>query len=78
MELIISLLFAAAVGYLAGMFMGMKNPWYVNIILGLLGGIVGSAVFRLVGLRSSAPLGEIIIDIVGACIVILIYKQIKK
>ncbi len=78
MSLIISLLFAAGVGYVAGQFMGLKGPWYINILLGLAGGVVGSLVFWILGFTVSSPIGSIISSVVGACLVIFIYKRVNK
>lgn len=77
LNIIFGLLVAALVGYLAGSFMGLKNKWYINIILGLVGGVVGSLVFGLLGLNDTNIIGRIIIDVVGAIIVIYIYKKLK-
>ena len=78
MGLIISLAVSALAGYLGGTLMGIKGPWYINIILGLLGGIVGSVVLGIIGISSSNIIGSIIISVIGACIVIAIYRAIKK
>ena len=51
-----------------------------NIILGFAGSFVGSIVFRFIGLRSSGLIGEILVSVVGACIVIFVagYLSGKK
>ena len=77
-SLIISLLFAAGVGYVAGQFMGLKGPWYVNILLGLAGGIVGRLVFSILGFSVSSIIGEVISSVVGACLVIFGYNKFVK
>ena len=38
MGLIISLVIAGVCGWLAGMLMGSSYPWYINVIIGLVGG----------------------------------------
>lgn len=78
LDLIISLAVAALVGYLAGQFMNLKSAWYINIVLGLLGGFVGSIVFGLIGIDSSNIIGSIVISTVGACLVIFLYKKFVK
>jgi len=75
---IISLAIAALVGYLAGQFMNLKAKWYVNIILGLIGGFVGSLIFGIIGIGSHNVIGSIIISTIGACIVIYLYKRFVK
>ncbi len=76
--LIISLLFAAGVGYVAGQFMGLKGPWYVNILLGLAGGLVGHLVFGVLGFSVTNIIGEVISSVVGACLVIFAYNKFLK
>lgn len=78
MSLIISLIFAACVGYVAGQFMGVKGAWYINVILGLAGGLVGNLVFGLIGLNASSIIGDIIVSVIGSCIVIFAYNKLKK
>ena len=78
MNFILGLLFAGCAGYLAGMLMGVKGPWWMNICLGLVGGLVGGLVFGLLGFSASNFIGSIIIDVIGACLVVFIYRQIKK
>ena len=76
--LIISLLFAAGVGYVAGQVMGLTGPWYINILLGLAGGVVGGLVFSLLGFSVSSIIGEVISSVVGACLVIVLYNKFLK
>ena len=78
MALIISLLFAAGVGYVAGQFMGLNGPWYINILLGLAGGVVGGLLFSLLGFSVLSIIGDIISSVVGACLVIFAYNKLKK
>ena len=78
MNLIIGLAFAALAGYLAGMLMGVKGAWWMNIVLGLLGGFVGGLVFSIFGFSASNIIGSIIVNVVGACIVIFLYKSFIK
>ena len=76
MGLIISLIIAGVCGWLAGMLMKSAFPWYINVIIGLVGGALFSWIagsFILPGL-----IGNIIGGIIGSCIVIFIIKLIKK
>lgn len=76
--MILGLLFACGAGYLAGKLMNFDNPWYINILIGLAGGIVGDLVFSIFGLSSSNIIGSIIVSVVGACIVIALYRAFKN
>ena len=76
MGLIVSLIVAGVCGWIAGMLMKSSFPWYLNVIIGLVGGalfswLVGS--FLLSGI-----IGNIIGGIAGSCLVIFIIKLIKK
>ena len=76
MGLIISLIIAGVCGWLAGMLMKSVFPWYINVIIGLVGGALFSWIagsFILPGL-----IGNIIGGVIGSCIVIFIIKLIKK
>ena len=46
------------------------------IILGLIGGVVGSAVASLIGLKSTNVIGTLLISLGGACLVIYLYRII--
>ena len=76
MGLVISLIIAGVCGWLAGMLMKSAFPWYINVIIGLVGGALFSWIagsFILPGL-----IGNIIGGVIGSCIVIFIIKLIKK
>ena len=76
MGLIISLVIAGVCGWLAGIIMKSSFPWYINVIIGLVGGalfswIAGSFIIQ-------GPIGNIIGGVIGSCLVIFIIKLIKK
>jgi len=78
MDLLISLAFSALAGYLGGSFMGVSGPWYFNVLLGIIGGIVGKLAFGLIGISSYSTIGDTIFSVIGACIVIFLYRKLKK
>ena len=73
---IIKIALWALAGFLASKIMkgGAPESWLGNIILGLVGGFVGSLLFGLLGLHSSG-IGNIIVSTVGACIVIWLVRK---
>ena len=75
-----SLIIGAFAGWIAGKIMKKEGSMLRNIILGFAGSFVGSIVFRFIGLRSSGLIGEILVSVVGACIVIFVagYLSGKK
>ena len=48
----------------------------LRIVLGLIGGVVGSAVASLIGLKSTNVVGTLLISLGGACLVIYLYRII--
>jgi uncharacterized membrane protein YeaQ/YmgE (transglycosylase-associated protein family) len=76
-------LYTVIVGLVAGWLAGqvMKGGGFgiiVDIILGILGGVVGSWVFGLLGLHAGGLVGRIVVSFVGAVILVWIVHQVKK
>ena len=77
------LIYWIVVGLIAGWLAGkvMKGGGYgvvVDIVLGILGAIVGGLVFGLLGLHAGGLIGSIIVAFVGAVILVWITRQLKK
>src|SRR6266446_160048 len=71
------------VGLIAGWLAGqvMKGGGYgvaTDIMLGMLGGVVGGWVFGLLGLGAHGLIGSIIVAFVGAVILVWIARKLKK
>ena len=80
-SLLIGLVIGAISGTIAGYIMKSKNVWWVNIILGVVGGMVASFLFGLVNIGLTGPfpiIGKIIFGVVGACLLIFVARLIKK
>lgn len=67
-----SLIIGALAGWIAGRIMKKEGSMLRNILLGFAGSFVGGILFNFIGLRSSGFIGEILISVVGACIVIFV------
>ncbi len=78
MGLLISLALSALFGYCAGRLMNLAGPWYLYLLLGLAGGLVGGILFGLIGFSSNSIISEAIVSIVGACVVIVLYRTLRK
>ena len=74
--LIINLAFGGLAGWLAGRLMNSDGTWVRNIILGLLGGVVGSIVLGFVGIHGNGRIGSTLVSVVGACILIWISRKL--
>ena len=78
MSLLISLALSAAIGFVAAQFMGLTGKWYIYILLGMAGGLVGSILFGLIGFSAHSLLSQAIVSVIGACLVIFLYRRIMK
>ncbi|MBR8702550.1 GlsB/YeaQ/YmgE family stress response membrane protein [Porphyromonas levii] len=80
MGLIGSLITGFIAGSLASWIMpGGGRHWIVDIILGLLGGLVGGWVFDMLGIATGGGWWiNLIIAIIGACILIFIGRLFSK
>lgn len=77
--MIVSLIVGALAGWLAGVVMkGSGFGALVNIILGLIGGIVGRLAFGLLGFSSHTLLSDIVVSFVGSVIVVWLVGQLNK
>ncbi len=71
------------VGLIAGWLAGkvMKGGGYgilMDIILGILGALLGGWVFRMLNWQLGGPLGPIIVAFIGAVILVWITRLLKK
>lgn len=74
-----SLIIGGIAGWLAGMI--MKGEGYglgINILLGLVGGLVGGWVFSLLGLATTSLIGQLICATVGAVLLIVLARALRK
>ena len=73
-SILISLGLGAIAGWLAGIIMNSKGSLLRNIIIGIIGGFLGSYVFNLLGISFAGYFGIVIQSMVGACILIFICR----
>ena len=76
------LIWAVVIGLIAGWLAGkvMKGRGYgvlMDIVLGIVGGVIGRFVFGLLGLSSWNVIGSIVVSFVGAVILIWLVRQLK-
>ena len=78
----ITLLFGAIAGWLAGFFVIKEKGGLIwNIIIGLLGGVVGGWLLGKLGATGSfwtMWYGQIVCAVIGAVVLILVWRLIKK
>ena len=79
LNIILWLLFGAAAGWLASKLMDSNTGMLTNILLGRIGSLVGGGIARLIGIYTrDFSLGALLIAILGACLLIFVYRKIKK
>lgn len=78
MNILISILIGAISGWLASVIMNSKSGLIRDIILGIIGGFLGSFIFDKLGITFYGYLGTILVSVVGACIIILVVDKIFK
>jgi len=79
MSLLIFLAIGAVAGWLAGVILkGGGFGLLVNIVVGILGAMVGGFTFGLLGISAGGILGSIITATVGAVLLLFIVGLIKK
>ena len=82
MNILLTLLFGAIAGWLAGFFVIKDKGGLIwNIIIGLLGGFVGGWLLRLVGAAGSfwsQWYGQIVCALIGAVVLLCVWNWIKK
>ncbi len=83
MGLIVTLILAGVVGWIASMIMKTDGQmgWVANIIAGIIGGVVGTALLGFIAPATPTDNGlnlmGIIIGVIGACLAIFAWQLIS-
>jgi len=77
-----SLIWQIAIGILAGFLAGtiMRGRGYgilMDLLLGVVGSMLGGAVFGLLGLYSSRIVGQLVVATVGAILLIYLVRRLR-
>jgi uncharacterized membrane protein YeaQ/YmgE (transglycosylase-associated protein family) len=73
-----SIILGALAGWIAEKVMKFDTGLIMNIVLGIVGALVGNFLLGLVGVGMGGWLGQLIVAIIGACILIYVYRLIKS
>lgn len=66
-------------GWLAGKLMDMRFGVFMNIIIGIVGAVIGNAVLAQFGVAVSGGwLGYLIVGFIGACILLFVVKLVRR
>lgn len=71
-----ALIMGALVGWIAGKLMDMEGSLLRNILVGVIGSFVGSAVFGLLGFHAYGLIADLIVGVAGACLFIWIGRKL--
>ena len=82
-SILLWLLFGALVGWLAGIIMKSRSSLGRNIILGIVGSLVGGFIASLLGFGElggdfSFDLTNILVAVVGSCLVIFLVGALQR
>jgi uncharacterized membrane protein YeaQ/YmgE (transglycosylase-associated protein family) len=73
------LLIGLIAGWLAGLLMkGRGFGWLVDMVVGVIGAVIGGYVFGLLGVSFGGTLGELVSATVGAVIFLFLLKLLKR
>jgi uncharacterized membrane protein YeaQ/YmgE (transglycosylase-associated protein family) len=78
MDILIFLVIGAVAGWLAGMIMKSGNSGLLrNMIIGIIGAVLGGVLFGLLGIKTGGLIGAIITATVGAVLLLFIIGKVK-
>lgn len=71
-----SLIMGGLVGWIAGKLMDSEGGLLRNIIIGIVGSAVGSAIFGMLGFYAYGLFANLIVDVAGACLFIWVARKL--
>ena len=74
---IAAIIIGGVAGWLAEQFMNSEMGLMMNIVLGILGAAVASAILSFFGVNLGGWIGYLIVGFIGACLLIWVYRMIK-
>jgi len=79
MGIIVWVIFGALVGWIASIVMNDRGGWLWNIIIGIIGALIGGFIMSQLGKSgvSGFNLYSFVVALLGACILVAIVKIIK-
>ncbi len=77
-SLIWVLICGSVIGWLAGIIMKQPGSTLRNIVLGIAGSGLGRFLFSLVGVMETRGLADIIVSVIGACVLLMIFNWIDE
>ena len=76
LNIILTILIGALVGWLAGVIMNLNHGFWMRVLLGVVGSVVGRLIAGLIGFHAdTVSIGGIIISVAGACLVVWLLRR---
>jgi uncharacterized membrane protein YeaQ/YmgE (transglycosylase-associated protein family) len=75
---IMTVILGALAGFIAEKVMKFDTGLVMNIILGIVGAMIGNWLLSLVGVGLGGLFGQLITAVLGACILIYLYRAINN
>lgn len=76
-NIIITILIGALVGWLAGLIMKTDHGFWLRVLLGVVGSAVGRLIAGLLGIHAeTVSIGGILISVAGACLVVWLMRKL--
>ena len=77
MEWIMTIIIGGLAGWIAEKVMKFDTGLIMNIVLGVVGALVGNFLLSLLNIGLGGFLGQLIVAVLGACILIYVYRAVK-
>ena len=74
---IAAIIIGGVAGWLAEQFMKSEMGLVMNIVLGIIGAAVASAILSIFGIQLGGWIGYLIVGFIGACLLIWIYRAVQ-
>lgn len=75
--LIIFLILGLAAGALASFYMVRQQDLWMNLLIGVIGAMVGGFIARLLGLTAYNVVGEVVVATLGAILCLYVWQRIR-
>jgi uncharacterized membrane protein YeaQ/YmgE (transglycosylase-associated protein family) len=75
---VMAIIIGALAGWIAEQLMKSNQGLLMNIVMGILGAVIGNFILMLVfGATMGGIVGQLIVAVVGACLLIAVYRAIR-
>ncbi len=76
--LIMTIILGALAGWIAEKVMKFDTGLVMNIVLGIAGAVLGNFILGALGISFGGLIGQLIVAVAGACVLIFAYRMIKS